>query len=104
MYDDYDERLLEYIENYVRINGVPPTLDDMIVNVPGKTSKSTIHARLKKMVEAGDLIQKNKKGYYYPASIDNHEVLVPVYVIENIISALPKNHPMIKTLNNILKK
>ena len=69
IHDDYSERLLDYITDYVRKEGVPPTVDMMIQNVPGKSSKSTVYNRLQKMVDDGLLIQKNIKGYYYPTSI-----------------------------------
>ena len=67
---DYDNRLLAYITNYVEEVGVPPTVDLMIENVEGLTSKSTVFHHLQKMVNNGLLVQKNVKGYYYPTSLD----------------------------------
>ena len=65
----YNKRLLDYITEYVRKEGVPPTVDMMIENVEGKSSKSTVFLRLKQLVNEGYLVQKNIKGYYYPTSI-----------------------------------
>ena len=45
IYDDYNSRLLKYITEYTKTNGVPPSVDLMIENVEGKTSKSTVYHR-----------------------------------------------------------
>lgn len=36
IYDDYNSRLLKYITEYAKTNGVPPSVDLMIENVEGK--------------------------------------------------------------------
>lgn len=105
--DNYDERLIEYITQYVRNEGVPPTVDMMLENVEGKKSKSTVFNRLQKMVDAGLLVQKNKKGYYYPTSIDMKEVSVPKFLLKEAIEALlkdPSNHQMAGKLYQYLKE
>lgn len=89
--DDYSERLLAYITDYVRKVGVPPTVDMMIANVKGRSSKSTVFGRLQKMVDAGLLVQKNTKGYYYPTSIDSKEVSVPRFLLEEACVQLAKS-------------
>ena len=68
---DYDFKILEYITDYTRQNKVPPTIDLILENVPERSSKSTIHNHLKKMVKVGLLSQKNVKGYYYPTSLED---------------------------------
>lgn len=68
--DIYDKNVLSYITEYTKEHKVPPTIDQIIENVPDRTSKSTVHYRLQRMVEAGLLTQKNVKGYYYPTSLD----------------------------------
>lgn len=88
---DYDKRLLRYIEDYTREVGVPPTLDSMIDNVYGITSKSTLHNHLQNMVESGLLVQKNVKGYYYPTSIDLCEVSVPKVLLKEACNCLKKS-------------
>lgn len=88
MDDNYNERLLKFITDYTRSNGVPPTLELMIQNVEGRTSKSTLHRRLKKMVSVGLLVQKGKLGLYYPTSIDDREVSVPLFLLEKACKAL----------------
>lgn len=105
--DDYEERLLAYITQYVRKEGVPPTVDMMIENVEGKTSKSTVFNRLQRMVDAGLLVQKNKKGYYYPTSIDMKEVSVPKFLLEEACKGLlkdPSNHQIAGKLYQYLKE
>ena len=81
-------RFVHGLLSYTRNNGVPPTVDQMLANVEGKKSKSTIHARLKNLVNAGLLVQKNVKGYYYPTSIDLDEISVPVKFPEKIQASL----------------
>ena len=93
IHEDYNERLIAYITTYTRNNGVPPTVDQMMANVEGKKSKSTIHARLKKLVNAGLLVQKNVKGYYYPTSIDLDEISVPLKFLEKIQADLLDDGP-----------
>lgn len=103
--DDYSERLLAYITDYVRRVGVPPTVDMMIENVEGKTSKSTVFARLQKMVDANLLTQKNVKGYYYPTSIDIKEVSVPIFLLEEACRKLldsPDNAELVFRLSKYL--
>ena len=68
--DIYDKNVLSYITEYTKEHKVPPTIDSIIANVPDRKSKSTVHYRLQRMVEAGLLTQKNDKGYYYPTSLD----------------------------------
>ena len=105
--DDYNERLLDYITKYVRNEGVPPTIDLMIENVEGKTSKSTVFGRLQRMVDVGLLVQKNKKGYYYPTSIDTNEVSVPKFLLEEACKALleqPENKKLSGKLYQYLKE
>lgn len=105
--DDYSERLLDYITQYVRREGVPPTVDMMIENVEGKTSKSTVFNRLQKMVEEGLLVQKNKKGYYYPTSIDTEEVSVPKFLLEDVCKRLirnPENQKAVERLYRYIKE
>lgn len=103
IHDDYSERLLDYITDYVRKEGVPPTVDMMIQNVSGKSSKSTVYNRLQKMVDNGLLIQKNIKGYYYPTSIDTQEVSIPKYILERACNELIKNPDNIKLVKIIHK-
>ena len=98
---DYDDRLMEYITNYTREIGVPPSLDSMIENVDGITSKSTIHTHLKKLVEEGLLVQKNKRKYYYPTSIDMGEILLPKYLLNKIIDTLSKDDKNKDLINKI---
>lgn len=71
MYRDYNDRLMDYIIEQVRENKVPPSLDSMLDNVSGVQSKSTLHNRLQALVKEGVLVQKNKKGYYYPTCFEN---------------------------------
>lgn len=92
-YDNYDERLLNYITEYTRKVGVPPTVDLMVENVEGRTSKSTVHLHCKKMVDEGLLVQKNIKGYYYPTSIEYKEVSVPRYLLNAICNRLESLTP-----------
>lgn len=94
IHDNYNKRLIAYITLYTRNNGVPPTVDQMLANVEGKKSKSTIHARLKNLVNAGLLVQKNVKGYYYPTSIDLDEISVPVKFLEKIQVSLLNDGPL----------
>lgn len=103
IHDDYSERLLDYITDYVRKEGVPPTVDMMIQNVSGKSSKSTVYNRLQKMVDDGLLIQKNIKGYYYPTSIDTQEVSIPKHILERACKELIKNPDNIKLVKIIHK-
>ena len=91
--DDYNERLVAYITDYTHKNGVPPSVEMMLSNVPGKKSKSTIFTRLRKLVNAGILVQKNIKGYYYPTSIDLDEISVPLKFLEKIQEALLDDGP-----------
>ena len=91
--DDYNERLVAYITDYTHKNGVPPSVEMMLSNVPGKKSKSTIFTRLRKLVNAGLLVQKNVKGYYYPTSIDLDEISIPVKFLEKIQAALLDDGP-----------
>lgn len=105
--DDYSERLLTYITDYVRKVGVPPTIDMMLENVEGKASKSTVFNRLQKMVNAGLLTQKNIKGYYYPTSIDLKEVSVPKFILKEAcrkLSVQPDNAEMVLLLSRYLKE
>lgn len=105
--DNYDERLIEYITQYVRNEGVPPTVDMMLENVEGKKSKSTVFNRLQKMVDAGLLVQKNKKGYYYPTSIDTKEVSIPKFLLKEACEALlqdPSTHQIAGKLYQYLKE
>lgn len=60
--EDYNERLMAYLEDYVRENKVPPTLDSILENVEGISSKSSLQARLQKLEIAGLVVQKNDKG------------------------------------------
>lgn len=91
--DDYNERLVAYITDYTHKNGVPPSVEMMLSNVSGKKSKSTIFTRLRKLVDAGILVQKNVKGYYYPTSIDLDEISVPVKFLEKIQVSLLNDGP-----------
>ena len=99
----YNERLLNYITEYVRKEGVPPTVDMMIENVEGKSSKSTVFIRLKQLVEEGYLVQKNIKGYYYPTSI-LREVSVPKELLEEVCKELiiTGNTGLVKQIKNYL--
>lgn len=101
--DNYDERLLTYITNYVRKEGVPPTVDMMLANVEGRSSKSTIFNKLQKMVRAGLLVQKNVKGYYYPVSIDTKEISVPRFLLEEACTQLAKSSETAKLAGNLYK-
>lgn len=87
-YDDYNSRLLEYITEYARTNGVPPSVDLMIENVEGKRSKSTVYNRLQELVQEGLLVQKNVKGYYYPTSLITEEILIPKILVDTIYKYL----------------
>lgn len=103
--DDYDNRLLKYITDYTRENKVPPSLDMIIENVPGRTSKSTIFNKLQKMVDANLLVQKNKKGYYYPTSLETKEVTVPLYLLKEACTKLiesPDNALLVKRLSKYI--
>lgn len=102
-YDDYDERLLTYITDYVRKEGVPPTIDTMIANVNGRSSKSTVFIKLQKMVDAGLLVQKNAKGYYYPTSIDTKEVSVPRFLLKEACVQLAKSTDTSHLAGNLYK-
>lgn len=102
-HDDYDERLLAYITNYVRQEGVPPTVDMMIANVEGRSSKSTVFLKLQKMVDAGLLVQKNVKGYYYPTSIDVQEVSVPRFLLEQACVQLAKSAETSQLAGNLYR-
>lgn len=104
--DDYDDRLLKYITEYVRKEGVPPTIDMMIKNVEGRSSKCTLHNRLQKMVNSGLLVQKNIKGYYYPTSIDMEEVSIPKFLLEQACERLienPENVNLVKRISDFIK-
>ena len=103
--DDYDERLLRYITEYTRDIGVPPTLDQMISNVEGISSKSTLYYRLQNMVRGKLLVQKNVKGYYYPTSIDLAEVSIPKYLLSMACTELikqPENASLVKSISNYI--
>ena len=56
----------------------------MIENVSGKSSKSTVYNRLQNMVDEGLLVQKNKKGYYYPAELQEVYVNIPKALLIHI--------------------
>lgn len=103
--DDYDKRLLQYITEYTRNNKVPPSLDMIIENVPGRASKSTVFNKLQKMVDAKLLVQKNKKGYYYPTSLETKEVSVPLYLLKEACTKLiesPDNALLVKRLSEYI--
>lgn len=102
-YDDYSDRLLAYITDYVRKEGVPPTIDMMISNVKGRSSKSTVFLRLQKMVDKGLLVQKNIKGYYYPTSIDTKEISVPRFILEQACTQLAKSPETSQLAANLYK-
>ena len=102
---DWDDKALEYITDYTRSVGVPPSIDQIAENVGGLTSKSTIHHHLKQMVDAGLLVQKNKNMYYYPTSIDLGEVSVPKFILEKACEKLlenPENATLVKQLSNYI--
>lgn len=104
--DEYNSRLLKYMTEYVREVGVPPTVDLMIENVEGKRSKSTVYNRLQRMVDAGLLVQKNEKGYYYPTSIDMKEVSIPKFLLEQACEKLienPENAELVKRISNFIE-
>lgn len=103
-FNEYDERLLNYITEYTREVGVPPTVDQMVEHVHGLTSKSSVHNHLKKMVSLNLLNQKNMKGYYYPTSLEIKEAMVPILLLRRIGEALvmtqdPKNVELAKMLS-----
>lgn len=100
---DYDSRLLAYITKYVEEVGVPPTVDLMVANVEGLTSKSTVFHHLQKMVDVGLLVQKNVKGYYYPTSLDvDKSVTIPKSFLKRVELDMVKHNcdpKLIKELN-----
>ena len=103
---EYDQNLMEYIETYTREVGVPPTVDQMIENVGEISSKSSVFAHLKKLEAAGLLVQKNAKGYYYPTSLENDEVMIPKNLITEACRKLlddPKNAILVKRISMYLK-
>lgn len=53
------------------------------------------------------LCRKNKKGYYYPTSIDTNEVSVPKFLLEEACKALleqPENKKLSGKLYQYLKE
>lgn len=105
--DNYDERLLNFITEYTRQIGVPPSIDTILENVEGKKSKSTIYNRLQKMVRNGLLTQKNMKGYYYPTSLECKEILIPqTLLIEacRILTSIPEGITISQTLYSYVEK
>lgn len=101
IYDDYDSRLLKYITEYAKTNGVPPSVDLMIENVEGKTSKSTVYHRLQGLVQEGLLVQKNVKGYYYPTSLITEEILIPKTLVNIIYKSLTKHSDQQELANEL---
>ena len=103
--DEYDKKLMSYIETYTRDVGVPPTIDQIIENVGELSSKSSVHARLTKLVYAGLLTQKNVKGYYYPTALESKEVLLPIRLVTKACKILldnPDNAELVKEISNYL--
>lgn len=103
--EDYDNRLMEYLISYTRENRVPPPLDLILKNVSGISSKSSLQKRLQKLEEAGLLRQKNDKGYYYPTSLEDKEVLVPLSMLTKVCEILienPKNAVLVKQLSDLM--
>lgn len=103
--EDYDDRLMEYLITYVREHRVPPSLDSIILNVHGISSKSSLQHRLQKLEHAGLVRQKNNKGYYYPTILDDKEVLIPRYLITKACEILienPNNALLVKQISNYL--
>lgn len=103
--EDYDKRLMEYLISYTREHRVPPPLDLILTNVSGLSSKSSLQNRLQKLEKAGLLRQKNVKGYYYPTSLEDKEVLVPLSMLTKVCEILienPQNAVLVKQLSNLM--
>lgn len=103
--EDYDNRLMEYLISYIRENRVPPPLDLILKNVSGISSKSSLQRRLKKLEEGGLVRQKNDKGYYYPTSLEDREVLVPISMLTKACEILienPQNAVLVKQLSDLM--
>lgn len=98
---DYDKRLMKYIIHYTKQNRVPPTLELMLENVEGITSKSTLYNHLKKLTSVGLLVQKNVKGYYYPTCLDENTFIIKESLVKDIINCL-KDLPQSDNHLNIL--
>lgn len=103
MNKEYDEILMKYIIDYVKINKVPPTLDLMLNNLIGVTSKSVLQYHLKRLVNRGLLVQKNIKGYYFPTCLDGKSYSITEHQINEILNLI-KTYDIYENVKTILLK
>ena len=58
---DTQQRILDYIENSIEVNGYPPSVREICDKV-GLKSTATIHARLRKLEEHGKIVRDSSKN------------------------------------------
>lgn len=75
--NDYENRVMSFMVSHMIRNKVPPTFEEIIENVEGAKSKSTVFYHLNRMKELGYLTQKGTGTMYVPTFMDEKELLVP---------------------------
>ena len=91
-YKDYNMRLIKYIEEQVVERHIPPTIEEMLQNVPGLQSKSSVFYRLQKLVKEDVLVKVDHNGrgrtYYWPKSLYATSYIVTHEQIKRIMDAI----------------